>query len=156
VKPDQQFEELYRGEYAPVFRTTYLMCRSRTLAEDVTQEAFARALAQWGRLRDKPWVAGWVTTTALNVARRNLRHRRVADQLPPDSHEADASIDLWQAVRSLPLRQQQAVVLRYRMDMAVEEIAQVLGCEASSVRSNLTRARQHLREVLGSGFYAGR
>jgi RNA polymerase sigma factor (sigma-70 family) len=156
VKADERFEELYRAQYAPVFRTTYLFCRNRAIAEDVTQEAFSRVLARWSRLHGKPWVAGWVTTTALNLARRSLRRRRLFGRDPAEDDNAASSIDLWRAVRSLPLKQQQAVVLRYRMDMSVQDIAQVLGTRESTIRSNLARARQRLKEVLEDGVHATR
>ena len=155
MRADERFEELYRAEFAPVFRTIYLLCRDRGLAEEATQEAFARALERWGRLGDQPWVGGWVTTTALNVARRGLRRRPSIPEIRAEAEE-DETIDLWNAVRSLPIRQQQAIVLRYRMDMSVEDVAGVMGCEAASVRGYLARGRQRLREVLGHGFRAER
>ena len=156
LKVEHRFEELYHGEFAAVFRTLLLFCRDRALAEEATQEAFSRALERWSRLRDKPWVAGWVTTTALNLARRSLRRREFIERKVATDDLTDSSVDLWRAVRRLPLRQQQAIVLRYRMDLPTEEIAQVLGASPATVRSNLARARQRLKEVLGDQFYAGR
>jgi len=76
VKADSAFESFYISEAKAVFTAVYMMCRDRQLAEDATQEAFARALERWDRLGQQEWAAGWVVTTALNVARRNLRRRR--------------------------------------------------------------------------------
>jgi RNA polymerase sigma-70 factor (ECF subfamily) len=144
VKADSAFERFYVSEAKAVFTAVYLMCRDRQLAEDATQEAFARALERWNRLEPCSWAAGWVMTTALNVAKRTLRRRRswpIAREAP----NPDETVDLWTAVRRLPKRQREAVVLHYRMDVPVEEIAQILGCKEGTVRTHLARARDALR-----------
>lgn len=55
-RPDPEFERTYREEFIRVFRTVYLLSYDEKAAEDATQEAFARALERWPRLRDQPWV----------------------------------------------------------------------------------------------------
>lgn len=120
----REFEALYEEEYLAVYRATYLLCRDPLLAEDATQEAFVRALERWPRLRDKTWAGGWVASTALNFVRRSLRRRRVLQGTTSgQSSDSDATLDLWQRVRHLPLRQQQAVVLHYRLGLSQEETA---------------------------------
>jgi len=61
----------------------------------------------------------------------------------------DDAVDVWRAVRALPLRQQQAVVLRYRADLSTEEIAAAMGCDSGTVRTHLARAREALRARMG-------
>jgi RNA polymerase sigma-70 factor, ECF subfamily len=95
VKADSAFERFYMNEARGVFTAVYLMCRDRALAEDSTQEAFARALERWDRLDQQPWAAGWAMSTALNVARRSLRRRRawpIAGQ-DPESRRIRGSLD---------------------------------------------------------------
>jgi RNA polymerase sigma-70 factor (ECF subfamily) len=129
-----------------VYRATYLLCRDPILAEDATQEAFVRALERWPRLRDKTWAGGWVASTALNFVRRSLRRRRVVQSaVIGQPSDADASLDLWQRVRHLPLRQQQAIVLHYRLGLSQEETAMAMGLAASTVRVHLSKARSTLR-----------
>jgi RNA polymerase sigma-70 factor (ECF subfamily) len=147
VKTDSAFERFYTNEAKAVFTAVYLMCRDRQLAEDATQEAFARALERWARLEPQPWAAGWVVTTALNVARRSLR-RHWAWPIAREVRNQEEAVDLWTAVRRLPRRQQEAVVLYYRMGLPVQEIAQIFGCEQGTVRTHLTRARESLRMML--------
>ena len=144
-----EFEELYRGEHATVFRTVFAVCGNRTVAEDATQEAFARALERWRRLKDRPWVAGWVTTTALNSARRALRRRPVA----PEADRAvvadtDVAADLWRAVAALPRRQQEAVVLFYVFDLPLGGVAEAMRCAQGTAKAHLARARQALKHQL--------
>lgn len=130
-----------------MFSAVFLLCRNRAVAEDATQEAFARALERWDRLAPVPWAGPWVTTTALNVARRSLR-RRAPQQPNSWSSPADDSLALWDSVARLPRRQQQAVVLHYRLRTPIDEIAEVMGCQAGTVRTHLAHARQALREAL--------
>jgi RNA polymerase sigma-70 factor, ECF subfamily len=147
VKTDSAFERFYTNEAKAVFTAAYLMCRDRRLAEDATQEAFARAFERWDRLEPQPWAAGWVMTTALNVARRSLRRRRGL-QMAREARNPEEAVDLWTAVRDLPRRQQEAVVLHYRMGVPVQEIAEILGCKEGTVRTHLARAREALRLIL--------
>jgi RNA polymerase sigma-70 factor (ECF subfamily) len=149
VSVDPAFRDLYEREAHAVFQTVYLLCRDRTAAEDATQEAFARALERWARLRDQPWVGGWVTSTAVNAVRRTLRRRPAVRLNAHPDQDLDASVDLWREVRRLPLRQQQAVILRYRADLPMEEIGAAMGCDAGTVRTHLARARDTLRKRIG-------
>jgi RNA polymerase sigma-70 factor, ECF subfamily len=149
VRVDPGFEELYRREQPSVFRSVYRLCGDRAVAEDATQEAFARALARWRRLRGRSWAAGWVTTTALNLARRASRRRRVEpaaeDGVPAD---LDAATDVWVAVRALPRRQQEAVVLFYVADLPLADVAVAMGCAEGTAKAHLARARESLRGAL--------
>ena len=144
------FVELYRTEHDRVFQATYALCRDRATAEDATQEAFARALERWDRLRDQSWAAGWVTSTALNISRRMLRRRRWLPRSGPGEVDpvADGALDLWQAVRRLPRRQQQAVTLHYGLDLPVAEVARVMRCREGTVKAHLAHAREALRTQL--------
>lgn len=152
------FTELYAREFQRVFAAVYLFCRDRALAEDAVQEAFGRALVRWRRLQDKPWAAGWVTTTALNVARRSLRSSGtrqgyLSEENPED---VDLTVDVWLAIRRLTPQQQEAVVLFYRFDLPIAEVARAMKRPEGTVRSLLTRARQALRSELKGEIDAGR
>jgi RNA polymerase sigma-70 factor (ECF subfamily) len=146
VSTDPSFTELYEREFPAVFRAAYLMSGDRGL-----EEAFARALARWGRLRSQPWAGGWVTTTALNSARRHLRRRWPATPITTEasSGEDDATrLDVHAAVRRLPARQQEAVVLHYLLDLPVADTAAAMGCDQGTVKTHLSRARAALVRTL--------
>jgi RNA polymerase sigma-70 factor (ECF subfamily) len=147
---DPEFRRLCEEEYGAVYRSVFLLCRRPDVAEEATQEAFVRALERWGRLRSKPWAGGWVTTTALNVARRLLRKRRDLGVVPGSNVEQDAdeALALWDAVSRLPLRQQQAVVLYYRLGFPAAQVAEVMGTREPTIRAYLARARQTLERHL--------
>jgi RNA polymerase sigma-70 factor (ECF subfamily) len=151
VRVDARFERMYEAEFPAVYRAVYAMSGDARLAEDATQEAFARALERWRRLRDEPWAAAWVATTALNVARRMLRRRSDAPVAHAEAVEGDvdARVDLVRAIRSLPPRQQEAVVLRYVADLPVAEVAAAMGVEEGTVKAHLFKAREALGRTLG-------
>jgi RNA polymerase sigma-70 factor (ECF subfamily) len=148
VRVDPAFRELFEHEFQTVFRACYLVTGDRAAAEDATQEAFARCLERWGRLRDQPWVAGWVTTTALNLARRSLRRRPAPPEPERIEPQPDLGLDLWRGIRALPPRQQEALLLHYAADLPLSEVAQVMGCGEGTVKTHLSRARAALRRYL--------
>ena len=144
---DDAFERLYEEVSPAAFRVSLAICGVREVAEDATQEAFARALARWDRLRHVPWAGGWVVTTAMNVARRS--RRRVAPSVThPSPDDPDLRSDVWRALRELPRRQREAVVLRYLLDLQLNEIGHVMGCSVGSVKVHLHRGRRALERRL--------
>jgi RNA polymerase sigma-70 factor, ECF subfamily len=145
---DEGFRDLYEREFGAVFRAAYLVSGDRDVAQDAAQEAFARALARWRRLCKEPWAAGWVMTTALNVARRQLRGRPSVPTAGWHEPDPEAAVDLRRAIGDLPRRQQQAVVLHYLLGLPVREVGQAMGCRAGTVKSHLGRARIALGAAL--------
>jgi RNA polymerase sigma-70 factor, ECF subfamily len=136
------FRDLYEREFDRVYRAVYVLAGDRGLAEDATQEAFARALARWRRIGTHPSPAGWVTTTALNVARRQLR--RAPQPAPTNEARArdeDDRLAVREAIRSLPPRQQEAVALHYLVDLPVADVAAAMGIDEGTVKTHLFRAR---------------
>jgi RNA polymerase sigma-70 factor (ECF subfamily) len=145
VSVDPGFRELYAREFASVFRAALLTCGHRQTAEDATQEAFARALARWRRLAGQPWAAGWIMTTAMNAARRSMRRRPpLLRDVASGPSDPDEELDLRDAIRSLPARQQEAVALHYLLDLSVADTATAMGVSEGSVKTQLFRARAHL------------
>jgi DNA-directed RNA polymerase specialized sigma24 family protein len=98
------FAQLYQAEYGKVFRVTWAFCGDRGIAEDATQEAFVRALERWSRLREQPWVAGWIISTALNVARRLQRRSLSRVQRTGHTPAAEYATGLWLAERRAGVR----------------------------------------------------
>jgi RNA polymerase sigma-70 factor (ECF subfamily) len=148
---------MYEREFATVFRAALLLCGDPAAAEDATQEAFARALVRWGRLAGKPWAAGWVMTTAMNVARRAMRRRSVLpERQAPPAVDRDMRLDVRSAIRELPPRQQEAIALHYLLDLPVLETAAVMGVSEGAVKQHLARGRTALGGRLGVSDESGR
>ena len=150
VTSGDDFEQLYRSAFASVFRAVRLASRDAGLAEEATQEAFARAYARWDRLAGQPWVAGWVMRTALNVVRRRKRWRVIGTILNDASSSLDsaARVDLDRALAGLPNRQKTAIFLYYLADLPIRDVATIMRSREGTVKALLAHGRSRLASVL--------
>ena len=148
------FERLCREEHANLVRTAWLITGDREEAMDLAQEAFARAYARWRTVSGLDRPGAWLTRVVVNLAISWRRRRAVVGrvQLPltmsaPPADEmvtwADDPVIL--ALRQLPPAQRTAVVLRYFVDLSVEEAARVLGKRPSTIRALTSQAVSRLR-----------
>ena len=151
VAQAQRFEEAFADLYRLAYRVSFRVLGDRGDAEDVAQEALARTHVRWSKLADKP--EGWVVTVATNLSID--RHRRRSRPLPRgdevlalvDAHLAER-LDLVHALRRLPRRQRQVVVLRYLADWSELDVADELGCSPGAVKSHAARGLASLRRHL--------
>lgn len=122
-------------------------------AEDAVAEAFARAWARWRTVRDHPAPAAWVVRTAVNSDISSWRRRRREVMVdPPDraGSTEQSSADLIAAIRGLPERQRQVVVLRYLLDLDTSSTAHELGIAEGTVKATLHQALGRLRVLLAA------
>jgi RNA polymerase sigma-70 factor (ECF subfamily) len=145
-----------------VFRTVRGVLRSHAEAEDVTQDAMLTALTSLHRYspRSGTRFAAWLTTIAINTARRRFRRRRPvltatgdlpdvaadADDLGDDVDRARQRAALLRALAELEPREREIVSLRYGAELNAAEIAAQLKIEPANVRKILERARVRLGE----------
>lgn len=155
-------QRLYRQHVNRVYRTVRGLLRSEAEAEDVTQDAMLTALTSLQRYSPRSGTpfAAWLTTIAVNTARRRFRRRRpelTATGDLPDVPAADADpgedIDsarrraaLLRAVAELEPREREIVSLRYGAEQNAAEIAAQLRMEPANVRKVLERTRARLGE----------
>jgi RNA polymerase sigma-70 factor (ECF subfamily) len=151
-----EFDRLYYASYTSVLRVVVLLTPTVEDAHDVTQEAFARALARWSTVGSLDNPAAWVRKVAVNAAtdlHRRDRSRRAAvvrlvgagRTVPaPDA----ASVDVARALARLKPGQRKVIVLYYLLDMPVADIAAELGRPVNSVKTDLARGRAALAAVL--------
>ncbi|MDG6100918.1 SigE family RNA polymerase sigma factor [Dactylosporangium aurantiacum] len=152
VAPD--FAEFYSATYPRLLTQLYAFVGDRAEAQDLVQEAFTRAFAQWTAVSRFDDPVGWVRRVAWNLAisrwrraKRLLHVRRdlIADDVPgPDG----LSLDLVRALRQLTPPLRQAVVLHYLADLSVQEIAAFVGAPDGTVKARLHRARSTLSHLL--------
>jgi RNA polymerase sigma-70 factor, ECF subfamily len=150
------FEEFYTGAVGRLLGQLFPVTGDLHEAEEVVQEAFTRAAARWSRLRDYDVPEAWVRRVAMNLAvdrARSLRRQtRAMVQLrpPPEVPGAsDEALALVEALRTLPIRQRQVLVLHYLVDLPVEQVAHTLRMPEGTVKSLLSRGRQLLAAKLG-------
>ncbi len=144
---DERFDELATLAYRLAFR----IVGRREDARDLSQEAMARAFAQWPRVEDK--AAGWVSRVVTNLALDAVRRRKHRDPVPVDHPQDLAAVavqraELVVALRSLSRRQRDVVVLRYLADLSELETARTLGCGVGAVKKHASRGLEALRHAL--------
>jgi RNA polymerase sigma-70 factor (sigma-E family) len=151
---DESFAELYRAAYRVAFR----LLGDRTEAEDVAQEALARAYASWRSVQ--AYATPWTCRVATNLAiDRTRRDRRMSGDAAPERAVPDAfsdeRVDLQRALRALPRRQRDVVVLRYLADQPEDTVAATLGVSVGSVKTHASRGLAALRARLGNAVVGG-
>lgn len=161
---DEQIAALFDEHRADLCRLAALLLSDRGAAEEVVQEAFLRTFASWRRLR-RPERARWYLRAAVvNQCRSRVRRRWAEDRSNRtvwttrthevvhhvwDTDQGADALRVLAAVRALPLRQREAVVLRYYEDLSEADMAAVLGCSVGTVKSQLAKARAALARSLG-------
>jgi RNA polymerase sigma-70 factor (ECF subfamily) len=145
----RDFDEFYATHFDVVARAIGLAAGDRELARDATQEAFARALRRWRRVREMDRPDGWVYVVAMNQLRdhwRRLDRKQPAEPAPADSSGGIVTcLTVREAIATLPPRQRQAVVLRYLADLPVADVADAMGCAVGTVKATLHRALRAMR-----------
>ncbi len=151
VVPDKELDDLYRANFGSLVRVAFLLTGSITEAEDAVQEAFLRCVPRLASLDHPP---SYLRKAVVNECRTRFRKRerdRVRDRTQLDPIPAALPHDLIEtrdALALLSYRKRAVVVLRYFVDLPDEQIADILGCRPSTVRSLARRALIDLKEVL--------
>lgn len=150
---------LYGQHYRTLVRLAALLVRDVATAEEVVQESFLAMHGSWRRLRDTEKALSYLRQSVVNRSRSVLRHRVVVDRNAPapppaaPSAEQGAITELERsavvsALRRLPLRQREALVLRYYLDLSEAQIASAMGISRGAVKSHTARGMSSLRTVL--------
>ncbi len=154
----RSFELVFADLYRLAYRVAYRILGDRPEAEDIAEESLARATVRWDKLHDRP--EGWVSRVASNLA---LDRYRKVRRYPPaqtgplgvvDDKTVERS-DLVAALRRLPRRQREVVVLRYLADFSESQTATALGCSVGSIKTHASRGLSALRRHLGDPGTAG-
>jgi RNA polymerase sigma-70 factor (sigma-E family) len=152
--------ELFRVHGTSLVRMARLFVDDRNAAEDLVQEAFIRMSRAAHRVEDPAKAAAYLRSIVLNLCRDHnrrglvsLRHHLPLDDAVASSEDEvvvrDDQRAVIDAVRALPARQRDCVVLRYFFDLGVAEVATTLGISENSVKTHLKRALAALRAELG-------
>jgi RNA polymerase sigma-70 factor (sigma-E family) len=148
-EPAAAVTALYREHALGLIRLAYVSQGSRAAAEDIVQEAFFGLYRRWDHLSSPDKAPAYLRSSVLNgcrnAGRRSARSPRITHEPPADSAESAALIgelrrEVLAALRQLPGRQREALVLRFYLDLSDPEIAEAMGISVNTVRSTLRRA----------------
>ena len=153
------FEAFYVANYHRVVALAVALSGDRGEAEDLAQEAFSAAHGRWTELKEFDSPGAWVRRVTANKAISGHRRRRSetkglrlvgAPQSSGLPYGTEHRAEMWAAVRGLPDRQAQAVVLYYFGDRSVAAVAELMELSEGAVKSHLSRARRTLARKLGT------
>jgi RNA polymerase sigma-70 factor (sigma-E family) len=149
---------LYQAHAVGLIRLAIVMLGERTAAEDVVQDAFFGLYRHWDRLTDTANALSYARSAVLNGCRNVLRVRSRPARLEAvavagESAEAATLVgeehqEVLTAIRALPDRQREALVLRYYLDLSEEETARAMGISRGTVKSTTSRAVAALARLL--------
>jgi len=150
---------LYSTHYRSLVRLAALLVRDVATAEEIVQDSFIAMHGAWRRLQDNEKALSYLRQSVVNRSRSVLRHRVVVDRNAPkpapDMPGAEQGAltvlertAMVSALRSLPPRQREALVLRYYGDLSEAQIATTMGISRGAVKSHTARAIASLRVLL--------
>jgi len=158
----REFEARLVESSTLAFRVAYSVLRHRENAEDVAQEAFARAYRRFRQLRDRERFRAWLVrmTWRLALDRQRSDRRRAVRELDQHANNAaepttvdavaarERAAHVWRAIDALPPKLRIVVVLASIEGRDVREVAQLLAIPEGTVKSRLFAARTRLKEQL--------
>jgi len=156
---DEAVYGLYAEHYKSLVRLAAMLVRDTPTAEEVVQDAFVAMHGGWQRLEDTDKALAYLRQAVVNKSRSVLRHRVVVEKnlqsAPPDmpsaEHGAFAMLErdaVIKALRKLPERQREAIVLRYYADLSEADIAAAMRISRGAVKSHTARGMSALRTAL--------
>ena len=156
---NNEFETVVRAYANDVFRYLYWLCRDRSVAEDLSQETFARAWAAWETQRDEKALKAWLFTIARNEHARMYERKRV--DVDPEveldtlvsktASDPGLAIDVRRAFGMLPDAYREPLLLQVLGGLSGAEIAATMNSTEEAVNMRLSRARKTLRTLLDGG-----
>ncbi|MFJ8581491.1 SigE family RNA polymerase sigma factor [Micromonospora sp. NPDC093277] len=151
---DREFTAFVNERGGALLRVAYALAGNQHAAEDLLQNALAKAYARWPRIRGdaEPYVKRILYHDQISGWRRRSRRAEVpVAELPERSAagpDPDLRLLLRDALRALPPRQRAVLTLRYLEDLSVEQTAALLGCRAGTVASQSAKALARLRQLV--------
>lgn len=158
---DREFEARLADSSALAIRVAFSVLRNQADAEDVAQEAFAKAHRSFAQLRDRDRFRGWLVRMTWRMALDHIRsgRRRMTRDMAAvpaasgptvedDALEREQKTRLWQAVDALPERLRLVIVLSVIDGHSVKDVATLAGIAEGTVKSRLFKARARLKEAL--------
>lgn len=157
---DEAVTALYTAHYRSLVRLSALLVHDAGTAEEIVQDAFVAMHGRWARLREPDKALAYLRQAVVNRSRSALRHRKVVERhsagqelLDSPSAEHTVMVGLRHdaviaALRRLPTRQRETLVLRYYADLSEAEIAETMGISRGAVKSHASRGLAALRPIL--------
>lgn len=154
ARDESAFRSLYRRYTPALYALTRRLLADERAAADVVQDTWVRATANFGRFAWRSSLRTWLGAILVNVCREQWHARgdalTLSDDVPASHEDSDLRLDLEQALASLAPGYRAVIVLHDIEGFTHEEIAERLGIEPGTSKSQLSRARRVLRHRLSN------
>lgn len=146
---ESSFESFFDERFAPLSRLAFLLTGSSEAADEIAQDACEQVFRRWS---DIEYPRAYSRLAVVNGARswgrrRSVRRSAPVDRVEPTELDADA-IAVREVLADLPPQLREVIVLRYYADLKVDDIAEIVGRPAGTVKSLIHRAMARLHEEL--------
>jgi RNA polymerase sigma-70 factor (sigma-E family) len=154
---ERAFQAFFELHHADLARLAYLITGDSTAADDIAADSLVEIWRHWSRVESADnslaYARGVLANLARNWIRKQRRERRGLLTLKLFSEDArnpdvPAVMDVRSALRRLPLRRRECVVLRYAFDVPEREVAEILGISVGTVKSQASRGAAQLASYL--------
>jgi len=144
-----------------LYRIAFVYVQNENDAVDIIQQSIIRAYEAIGKLKEHHYFTTWMTRIVINcsktyIAKNNREHMIEPDELDllqgPSSSNIEEELDLWQALCQLEEKYKTALLLRFYQDYSVKQISAVLECPEGTVKTNIRRGLQALRQQLKGAY----
>lgn len=153
-------EAIFNNHIAYIYRIALFLTKSKSLADDITQDTFLQILRKYHTYDSKRPIEPWIYKITLNTTRNTLRKQKwlsFIDQLPEHTAFDDTEdiilrneeeAILWEAVHSLTHKSKEVILLHYYADMKLNDVADTLGIPLGTCKSRLNAALKNLNKYL--------
>lgn len=152
------FLQLIEDDKEKLYRMAYLYVKNENDVLDIVQETITKAYSSIKNVKEERYFSTWLTKILINTALEFLRKQsmiiEIKEGLPEKQFpnmQIEEKLDLLNAIEQLEDKFKTVIILRYYRDLPVQEIAVFLNCPEGTVKSNLHRAIQKLKQL----FYQG-
>ncbi|WP_051758179.1 RNA polymerase sigma factor [Rossellomorea vietnamensis] len=159
---ESRAEQIFREYRDYVYRTALLLTKSRSLADDITQETFIRLLSKYDMYDNSRPIKPWIYTITMNVAKTVMKKQKLikcftffSEEVANDQiNSIEESFlksgemhELWMAVNSLTWKSREIIVLHFYSEFTLRECSEILGIPLGTAKSRLNTALKQLRRL---------
>ncbi len=158
---EKAFYELLEPLQTQLYRIAFVYVRNEDDAVDIFQQSVVRAFEGLPKLKEPKYFSTWLTRIVINCSKSYIEKNnqiKLTDPLNFDDYESksttniDEQLDLWQALSRLEEKYKTVLLLRFYQDLVVKEIALILDCPEGTVKTNIRRGLQALRQQLKGAY----
>nr|WP_255723418.1 sigma-70 family RNA polymerase sigma factor [Sporosarcina sp. ACRSL] len=155
------FYQLLEPLQAQLYRIAFVYVRNEDDAIDIFQQSVIRAYEGLPKLKEPKYFSTWLTRIVINCCKSYIEKNNQIELTDPHAFDGYAStsashideqLDLWQALSRLEEKYKTVLLLRFYQDLAVKEIALILDCPEGTVKTNIRRGLQALRQQLKGAY----